>query len=301
MDCSLLVLAVGNSARDTYRLLHQRGVSITPKSFAIGLRTEHPQAWVDSTQYGKYAGHPRLGSADYQLTFQDEQNQRGVYTFCMCPGGLVVASASAAEQVVTNGMSYSGRDSGIANAALVVTVNPGDWDHTALGGMYLQEQLENRAYRMGQGSYKAPAQMMTDFISRQPSNTLQGSIATYRPGVTPSDLWQLLPPSWCSSLTKAMLSWNKKMPGFIHPRAVLTAVETRTSAPLRILRNGAMHSVDIDNLYPVGEGAGYAGGIISSAVDGLKAAETIIARYSPPEQAHLLQHQSLCPARNLQD
>lgn len=299
--CSLLILAVGNSARRTYRLLHERGVSITPKSFAIGLRTEHPQTWVDAMQYGNYAGHPRLGSADYHLTYQDEPNQRGVYTFCMCPGGYVVASASAPQQVVTNGMSYSGRDSGIANSALVVTVNPGDWDHTALGGIGLQEDLENKAYRMGKGGYRAPAQMMTDFIAKQDSQSLQGSVATYQPGLTPGNLWQLLPHSWCASLVRAMSSWNKRMPGFIHPQAVLTAVETRTSAPLRILRNAAMHSVNIDNLYPIGEGAGYAGGIISSAVDGLKAAEVIIGAYRPPVEDMELQHQSLCQARELQD
>jgi hypothetical protein len=299
--CSLVVLAVGNSARKTYRLLQANGVSIAPKSFAIGLRTEHPQAWADLTQYGDYAGHPRLGAADYHLTFQDEHNHRGVYTFCMCPGGLVVASSSEPGQVVTNGMSYSNRDSGIANSALVVTVNPADWEYSALGGIELQEQLERRAYQMGQGGYKAPAQMMTDFIARQPGSSLQESIATYRPGVTPCDLWQLLPHSWCSSLVRAMSCWNKRMPGFVHPQAVLTAAETRTSAPVRILRTAAMHSVNVDNLYPIGEGAGYAGGIISSAVDGLKAAETIIGGYKPPGQALHLEHESLYPARRLQD
>lgn len=299
--CSLLILAVGNSARKTYRLLEQRGVSIIPKSFAIGLRAEHPQTWVDAMQYGAKAGHPRLGSADYHLTYQDEHNQRGVYSFCMCPGGYVVASASAPEQVVTNGMSYRGRDSGIANSALVVTVNPSDWDHTVLGGVVLQENLENKAYRLGKGGYRAPAQMMTDFMIKQASQSLQGSVATYQPGMTPGNLWHLLPHSWCASLVRAVSSWNKRMPGFLHPEAVLTAVETRTSAPLRIQRNSALHSVNVDNLYPIGEGAGYAGGIVSSAVDGLKAAESIIGAYRCPEQTMLLQHQSLCSARLLQD
>lgn len=301
VSCSVLILAVGNSARKTYRLLQQRGVSIIPKSFAIGLRAEHPQAWVDAIQYGAMAGHPRLGAADYHLTYQDEHNQRGVYTFCMCPGGYVVASASEPEQVVTNGMSYRGRDSGIANSALVVTVNPSDWDHTVLGGMVMQEDLENQAYRLGNGGYRAPAQMMTDFIAGQASQSLQGSVATYQPGLTPSNLWHLLPHSWCASLVRAVSSWNRRMPGFIHPEAVLTAVETRTSAPLRISRDAAMHSVNIDNLYPIGEGAGYAGGIISSAVDGIKAAESIIGYYQCPEQAMALQHQSLSSARLLQD
>ncbi|HCF51556.1 MAG TPA: hypothetical protein DER60_14815 [Syntrophomonas sp.] len=301
ISCSLLVLAVGNSARKTYRLLNIRGVSMIPKSFAIGLRVEHPQSLIDSIQYGDYAGHPRLGAADYHLTYQDDKSQRGVYTFCMCPGGFVIASSSAPGQVVTNGMSYTARDSGIANSALVVTVNPGDWENTALGGIGLQETLEEQAYRLGGGGYKAPAQMLTDFMEQESSRSLKGSLATYQPGLTPGDLWQLLPHTWCRSLVKAISFWNKRMPGFLHPQAVLTGVETRTSAPLRILRNATLQSVNVANLYPCGEGAGYAGGIMSSAADGLKAAEAIIQDYRPPLEAMTLEHESLCPARGLQD
>lgn len=301
IPCSLLVLAVGNSARKTYRLLNIRGVSMIPKSFAIGLRVEHPQSFIDSIQYGDYAGHPRLGAADYHLTYQDDKSQRGVYTFCMCPGGFVIASASSPGQVVTNGMSYTARDSGIANSALVVTVNPGDWENTALGGIGLQESLEEQAYRLGGGGYRAPAQMLTDFMEQESSRALQGSLATYKPGLTPGNLWQLLPHTWCRSLVKAISFWNKRMPGFLHPQAVLTGVETRTSAPLRILRNASLQSVNVANLYPCGEGAGYAGGIMSSAADGLKAAEAIIQDHRPPLEALTLEHESLCPARGLQD
>jgi len=301
VPCSLLVLAVGNSARKTFRLLNNKGVSMVPKSFAIGLRVEHPQSLIDTIQYGDYAGHPRLGAADYHLTYKDDKTQRGVYTFCMCPGGYVIASSSSPRQVVTNGMSYSARDSGIANSALVVTVNPGDWDCTTLGGMVLQQNLEEQAYRLGGGGYRAPAQKLTDFINQETSGSLAGSLATYQPGLTASNLWKLLPHIWCHSLVQAISFWNKRMPGFLHPQAVLTGVETRTSAPLRILRNSTLQSVNILNLYPCGEGAGYAGGIMSSAVDGLKVAETIIRNYKPPLKAMTLEHESLCPARELQD
>ncbi len=282
MPCSILVLATGNSARDVYRLLHRKGIKITPKAFALGVRVEHPQAVIDKMQYGDFAGHPRLPVADYHFTYQDRITGRSLYTFCMCPGGYVIAASSESGRLVTNGMSYFKRDSGIANSALVVTVSPEDWEGDALGGMHMQEKLEERAFVMGGSNYRAPAQLVNDFLEYQPTVSLEGSIATFTPGVSPSNLWKLLPQEIAEVLRRGIKSWNNRTKGLLDPQAVMTGVETRTSSPLRVERDSSLCSANLPGLYPCGEGAGYAGGIISAAVDGLKVAENIISQYRGP-------------------
>lgn len=282
VPCSVLVLAVGNSARDVYRMLAGCGIRLIPKGFAVGARIEHPQSLIDKIQYGDYAGHPALGPADYHLTYQDRETGRSLYTFCMCPGGYVVAGSSQAGTVVTNGMSYYDRDSGVANSALVVTVSPGDWEGTPLGGVDFQEYLERKAFQAGQGGYMAPAQLVEDFLEGKPTDSLRDSLATYRPGVIPANLWEVLPAEICQVMTRGLQVFDQRMKGFIQPGAVLTGVETRTSAPLRIERGEDLNSVSTRGLYPCGEGAGYAGGIISAAVDGLRVAEGIITSFKKP-------------------
>lgn len=275
-DCPLLVLAAGNSSRALYRLLLARGVQLIPKPFAVGLRIEHPQSGIDRMQYGRFAGHPRLGAADYQFTYKDPASGRGIYTFCMCPGGYVVAAASQKGQVVTNGMSYAARGNHLANSALVAAVTPADWGGSILGGMEMQEHLEKRAFELGGGDYCAPAQCLDDFLKRNASaDRLQGPY-TYRPGVRPADLWQLFNEDIAKTLQSGILYWGRKAPEFLYRDAVLTGVETRTSAPVRIVRDEQRRCTGIVNLYPCGEGSGYAGGIMSSAVDGIKTAEAIV-------------------------
>ena len=282
LDCSVLVLAVGNSAREVYQLLADKGISLIPKSFALGVRVEHPQHVIDGIQYGDIAGHTRLPAADYQLSYRDRSTGRSLYTFCMCPGGTVIASSSAPGEVVVNGMSYFKRDSGLANSAMVVTVSPSDWDNEPLGGIRLQQELEQKAFRLGGENYSAPAQYMKDFLQYQPTTSLEGSLASYRPGVTAANLWQLLPQEMAEVMRRGLLVWGRKAAGFICEEAVMTGVETRTSAPLRIERDQALCSVSVAGIYPCGEGAGYAGGIVSAAVDGLKVAEMIISSYESP-------------------
>ncbi len=300
LPCSVLVLATGNGARDIYRLLAACGISLVPKSFAVGVRVEHPQDFIDTIQYGKWAGHPRLGPADYHLTYQDRGTGRSCYTFCMCPGGYVIAAASEPETVVTNGMSYYARGSGIANSALVVTVAPGDWENRALGGMEFQQKLEKWAFVLGGKNYRAPAQLLVDFVAGRSSTQLPEGLATYRPGVTPVNLWEVLPTEIAGVLKRGIEAFERKVKGFIHPAAVLTGVETRTSAPVRIERGRDYSSVSVRGLYPCGEGAGYAGGIVSSAVDGIKIAETIIATYKKPlDKITLENNYGIIDARNL--
>lgn len=298
LPVSLLVLATGNSARDIYSLLYRRQVKISPKAFALGVRVEHPQEVIDRQQYGAYAGHPSLGAADYHLTYQDRASGRALYTFCMCPGGYVIAASSQAEGVVTNGMSYDTRDSGIANSALVVTVNPADWQNTTLGGIEMQEKLEQKAYVMGGGDYRAPAQLLQDFLQQRATPSLQDSLASYRPGVAPANLWELFSPEIAAVMQKGICEWGNRMPEFLHPRAVLTGVETRTSAPVRMERDENMCS-SLENLYPCGEGSGYAGGIVSSAVDGIKVAQRIIAAYNRPEKQLQIKAPGITSARDL--
>ncbi len=282
VPCRVLVLATGNSARQVYRLLESRGVSLQPKAFALGLRIEHPQEVIDRMQYGEYAGHPRLPAADYHFTYQDRATGRSLYTFCMCPGGFVIGAASEEGRLVINGMSYQKRDSGIANSALVVTVTPADWEHRTLGGIQFQEQLEERAFIMGGNDYRAPAQFLDDFLQRRPSRSLENSLATFRPGVKPANLWELLPLELVQVMSRGLENWQERAPLLADCRAVLTGIETRSSSPVRIERDSSLCSVNVSGLYPCGEGAGYAGGIVSSAVDGLKVAEQIIATYQEP-------------------
>lgn len=275
-----LVLALGHSARDTFEKLYEKNIKIEQKAFSIGVRIEHPQSFIDKVQYGSYAGHPRLGASDYKLVHHCK-NGRGVYSFCMCPGGLVVASASEKNGVVTNGMSYYKRDEENANSALLVDVKPSDFnsDHP-LAGIEFQRYWEKRAWESGNSSYYAPAQKVGDFLMGIPS-TKEGSVkATYKPGVVWTDLRSCLPEFAADALKEAIPDMAKKIKGFDMEDAVMTAVETRSSSPIRITRDGSMES-NIIGIFPVGEGAGYAGGIISAAVDGIKAAEMIAARFSP--------------------
>jgi uncharacterized FAD-dependent dehydrogenase len=279
----VVVLAVGNSARPIFRLFAHKNWPLTAKAFAVGVRIEHPQALIDRMQYGGDAGHPALGPADYQFTYFDRVSGRSAYTFCMCPGGYVVAAASEDGQLVTNGMSYSGRDSGVANSAAVVTVTAADWGEDPLGGVVLQEKMEREAFLAGGGDYHAPAQYLQDFLAGDASETLSASIATYRPGLTPCNLWKVLPGYVAEVLQRAFMEWGERAPEFLDPAAVLTGVETRTSAPVRLLRDENHQSLGISGLYPCGEGAGYAGGIVSAAVDGLKVARGIMQTYARPD------------------
>lgn len=279
-----VILAIGHSARDTYVMLEDSDVRMEPKAFALGVRVEHPQGLIDDIQYGQYAGHPLLGAADYQLAYQDADTARGAYAFCMCPGGKVVAAASEKGGVVTNGMSEFARDTGTANSALVVTVTPQDFNIPgALGGVEFQRTWERAAFKLGGSNYHAPIQSVQDFIQDKTSSNL-GLKPTYQPGVAEANLRESLPKDVSEVLSRALVNFENKIQGFSGEKAVLTGVETRTSAPLRIMRDESMQSVTLKGLYPIGEGAGYAGGIISAAVDGIKAAEAVIGEYAPAQR-----------------
>ena len=273
-----VILAVGHSARDTYEELANVGCPMEQKAFSVGVRIEHPQDVIDSAQYGSFAGHPKLGAADYQLVYKNEEMQRAAYTFCMCPGGKVVAAASEESTVVTNGMSDYARDTGVANSAVVVSVNPDDFMSThPLAGVEFQRKWEKAAYRTGGANYNAPAQLVGDFLRGRASTDLDAAIrATYRPGLEPADLHDCLPGYVTSMLEEALITFDRKVNGFALPEALLTGVETRTSAPLRLVRNHNRESTGIEGLFPTGEGAGYAGGIVSAAVDGIRVAEAVI-------------------------
>ena len=270
IPCCRAVLALGHSARDTFAMLHSRGIVMEPKPFAMGVRIEHPQSKINLAQYG--AERPDLPPADYKLVCH--LPERTVYTFCMCPGGYVVAAASEAGGVVTNGMSNADRDGKNANAALLVSVSPADFPGPdPLAGMRWQRQLEQRAFRMG--GYRAPAQRVGDFLGHVPS-TGPGTVEpTYRPGVTWCDLHDVLPPLLTDALEQALPMLGSRLSGFDHPDAVLTAPETRSSSPVRILR-GTDRQASLPGLYPAGEGAGYAGGIMSAAIDGILTAEAVL-------------------------
>lgn len=264
-----LILALGHSARDTFQMLYDRGLKITQKPFSVGARIEHAQDMINQSQYGRYAGHPALGAADYKLAVH-YPNGRSAYTFCMCPGGCVVAAASEPGRVVTNGMSEFARNMPNANAALLVGVTPDDFGGThPLQGMYFQQSLESKAFELGGDNYYAPAQLVGDFLRSRPSQRLGSVQPSYRPGVTLTDLALLFPEYITDTLAKAIVDMNKKLKGFADDNAVLTAVETRSSSPIRIFRDENCES-NIKGIFPCGEGAGYAGGIVSSAVDGLK-------------------------------
>ncbi len=273
VDCDRVIWAIGHSARDTFEMLLQRGISMEAKPFAMGVRIEHSQSMVNEAQYGR--NDPVLPPADYKLV--KHLDEETVYTFCMCPGGYVVAAASEAGRVVTNGMSYADRDGENANAALLVTVNPKDFPgEDALAGVRWQRQIEEMAYEVGGGGYKAPAQRVEDFLTGRPSDGPGAVKPTYRPGVTWCDLHDVLPKKITHALEEAIPLLDGNLKGFAHPDSVLTAPETRSSSPVRILRGEDKQSVSLRGLFPAGEGAGYAGGIMSAAIDGIVCAEALM-------------------------
>ncbi|MDF2532953.1 MAG: hypothetical protein K0Q65_2534 [Clostridia bacterium] len=276
----VVLAALGHSARDTYKMLFDKGIAIAQKPFSIGVRIEHPQFMINEAQQGEFAGHDALGAADYTLTFRSTTTGRSAYSFCMCPGGAVVAAASEAGMVVTNGMSEYARDKQNANSALVVSVSPEDFDSShPLAGIEYQRKWERKAFEAGGGDYHAPVQLVGDFLSGMASCKLGEIKPSYMPGVRLTDMHLCLPDYVTTTLKEALKDFNRKVKGFAREDALLTGVETRTSAPIRIVRKENMESENIEQLYPIGEGAGYAGGIISAAVDGIKAAEKIIGRY----------------------
>ncbi len=277
--CAALLLAIGHGARDTARMLYGKGVSMAPKAFAIGVRAEHPQSLINESQYGPMANHPRLGAAEYRLTAKS--GARGVYTFCMCPGGQVVASASDREQVVVNGMSDFARDGKNANAAVVVQITPEDFGTHPLDGLRYLDRLERDAFLLGGGDGTAPASTVGAFLRGETSAPSRSVEPTYRPGVRYTRLKDCLPDFVAQGVADGIRAFSKQLKGYDMEDAVLTAVESRTSSPLRILRDETMQSVSHRGLYPIGEGAGYAGGIVSAAVDGLKAAEAVMRIYAP--------------------
>ncbi len=296
-----VVLALGHSARDTFAMLYERGLAMQAKAFSIGFRIEHPQSVIDRARWGRHAKHPLLGAADYKLVHH-ASNGRTVYSFCMCPGGTVVAATSEAGRVVTNGMSQYSRNERNANAGIVVGVEPSDYPHDAasfiaafgetaglryvqqaqetrvphpMAGIALQRQLEAAAFVQGGSNYQAPGQLVGDFIAARASTHFGTVQPSYKPGVTPTDLGGSLPDYAIEAMREALPAFGRNIKGFDMPEAVLTGVETRTSSPLRIPRGDNLQSVNIAGLYPAGEGAGYAGGILSAAVDGIKVAEAL--------------------------
>ena len=293
-----VVMALGHSSRDTFAMLYQRGVWMEAKPFSIGFRIEHPQGVIDRARWGRHAGHPLLGAADYKLVHH-AANGRSVYSFCMCPGGTVVAATSEPGRVVTNGMSQYSRNERNANAGMVVGIDPRDYPTDAaavaatlgaefgelpsppghefhpLAGIVLQRQLESRAYEMGGGTYEAPGQLVGDFLAGKPSTDFGGVLPSYKPGVKLTNLHDALPRYAIEAMQEALPVFGRKIRGYDMPDAVLTGVETRTSAPLRITRGDDFQSLNVRGLYPAGEGAGYAGGILSAGVDGIKVAEAV--------------------------
>ncbi|MDR1063496.1 MAG: FAD-binding protein [Azoarcus sp.] len=269
-----VILALGHSARDTFEMLHRRGVFMEAKPFSVGFRIEHPQAVIDRARLGKYAGHPLLGAADYKLVHH-AGNGRAVYSFCMCPGGSVVAAASEAGRVVTNGMSQYSRAERNANAGIVVGIAPGDYPSDALAGIALQRALETRAFELGGGNYDAPVQRVGDFLAGRPSRAPGEVEPSYKPGVRYTDLASALPSYAINAIREAIHAFDRPIPGFAMHDAILTGVETRTSSPLRIKRGDNLQSLNVRGLYPAGEGAGYAGGILSASMDGIRAAEAV--------------------------
>ncbi len=269
-----VILAVGHSARDTFQMLFDRGVYIEAKPFSIGFRVEHPQAIIDRCRFGAQAGHKILGAADYKLVHHC-QNGRSVYSFCMCPGGLVVAAASEPGRLVTNGMSQYSRNERNANSAIVVGITPDDYPGHALAGIDFQRRLEEGAFKLGGGTYEAPGQLVGDFLNHRPSTTLGEVKPSYTPGVHLTDLSLSLPDYAIAAIREALPAFDKQIKGFAMNDAVLTGVETRTSSPIRIKRKEDGQSLNVEGLYPAGEGAGYAGGILSAGIDGIKTAEAV--------------------------
>ncbi len=270
-----VVLALGHSSRDTVEMLHTRGVHLEAKPFSIGFRIEHPQGLIDRSRWGKHAGHPLLGAADYKLVHH-ASNNRSVYSFCMCPGGTVVAATSEAGRVVTNGMSQYSRNERNANAGIVVGIDPStDFPGGPLAGMALQRQLESTAYVLGGSTYEAPGQLVGDFIAGKPSTAFGSVLPSYTPGVKLGDLHSALPAYAIQAISEALPAFGKKIKGFDMHDAVLTGVETRTSSPVKITRGDDYQSLNVRGLYPAGEGASYAGGILSAGVDGIRVGEAV--------------------------
>ena len=273
-----IILAIGHSARDSFSMLNDLGIFIEPKPFSVGVRIEHPQRLINKSQYGAFYNHPALGAADYKLSVH-LKNKRGVYTFCMCPGGQVVAAASEKGKLVTNGMSEYKRDKTNANSAILVGVNPNDFeDDHPLAGVKFQRKLEEKAFTLGGSNYKAPVQLVGDFLKGIPSKDIGSVFPSYKPGYNLCDISFCLPSYITESLKQGIVEMNKKINGFALYDAILTAIETRSSSPIRVTRNDYGESVNLIGLYPCGEGAGYAGGIMSAAIDGIKTAENIINR-----------------------
>ncbi|MBD5804581.1 hypothetical protein AZOA_40260 [Azoarcus sp. Aa7] len=269
-----VILALGHSARDTFEMLHERGVYMEAKPFSVGFRVEHPQSLIDNARFGPNAGHPVLGAADYKLVHH-AKNGRSVYSFCMCPGGTVVAATSEPNRVVTNGMSQYSRNERNANAGIVVGITPDDYPGGPLAGIAFQRHWESRAYELGGGDYIAPGQLVGDFVKGQPSSVLGSVEPSYKPGVKLGDLSTSLPDYAIAAVREALPAFERQIKGFSMRDAVLTGVETRTSSPLRITRGADCQSLNVKGLFPAGEGAGYAGGILSAGVDGIRVAEGV--------------------------
>jgi len=280
-----VVLAIGHSARDTFQMLHDRGVHIEAKPFSVGVRIEHPQSLIDHCRFGANAGNRILGAADYKLVHR-ATNGRSVYSFCMCPGGTVVAAASEPDGVVTNGMSQYSRNERNANAGIVVAITPADYPDHPLAGVAFQRHWERRAFEAGGGTFTAPTQLVGDFLAGRPSTALGAVVPSYKPGVRPADLSDCLPDFAVAAIREALPVFDRQIRGFAMHDAVMTGVETRTSSPIRIPRDDRLQSLNTRGLYPAGEGAGYAGGILSAGVDGTRIAEAvaldIVARSGAP-------------------
>lgn len=270
-----LVLAVGHSARDTFQMVHQRGIYVEAKPFSVGFRIEHPQSVIDKARFGPNAGNKILGAADYKLVHH-ASNGRSVYSFCMCPGGTVVAATSEPGRVVTNGMSQYSRNERNANSAIVVGITPADYPEHPLAGIDFQRKLESLAYQLGGENYNAPGQLVGDFLAKKTSTELGTVVPSYKPGITLVDLAQALPAFAIEAIREALPEFDKQIKGFAMNDAVITGVETRTSSPIRIKRDDhSLQSLNTKGLYPAGEGAGYAGGILSAAIDGIRVAEAL--------------------------
>jgi uncharacterized FAD-dependent dehydrogenase len=269
-----VILALGHSARDTFEALHDAGVYLEAKPFSVGFRIEHPQSMIDRARLGPHAGNPLIGAADYKLVHH-ANNGRSVYSFCMCPGGTVVAATSEPNRVVTNGMSQYSRNERNANAGIVVGITPEDYPGGPLAGIAYQRAIESKAFELGGGTYEAPGQLVGDFLMGRASTAFGSVTPSYKPGVHLTDLASSLPAYAIEAIREALPAFEKKIKGFSMHDAVLTGVETRTSSPLRITRGADFQSLNIKGLYPAGEGAGYAGGILSAGVDGIKVAEAV--------------------------
>lgn len=276
IETDALILSIGHSARDTIEMLYNKGITMMQKPFSIGARIEHPQEMINSVQFGEFKNHPKLPAADYKLACHPPHG-RGAYTFCMCPGGTVVCASSQKGGVVTNGMSEFARDKENANSAILVGVNPEDFpSEHVLAGFQLQREIEENAFNMGGGDYTAPATLVGDFLKGQKSTKLGAVKPSFPTGVTMSDIGTLLPEKVVNNMRHALTEWDKKLKGFAMDEAVLTAPETRSSSPVRIIRD-EFYQTNVRGLYPCGEGAGYAGGIVSAAVDGVKCAEMVLS------------------------